>query len=44
MQIKFNLSKIGMQENFITHNYNKNFHKKFFQRLHDIFDQDSFLQ
>ena len=31
-----------MLENFITHNYDKNFHKKFFQRLHDIFNQDCF--
>ena len=41
-QIKSNLSEIGMLENFITHNYDKNFRKKFFQRLHDIFNQDSF--
>ena len=42
MQIKSNLTEIGMLENFITHNYDTNFHKKFFQRLHDIFNQDSF--
>ena len=42
MQSNLNLSEIGMMETFITHNVDNNCHKKFFQRLHDIFNQDSF--
>ena len=42
IQSKLNLSQIGMMEAFITNTVDINCHKKFFQRLHDIFIQDSF--
>ena len=42
IQCKLNLSQIGMMEVFVANNNDTNCHKKVFQRLYDIFIQDSF--
>ena len=44
MQTKLNLSQIGMMETFISDAPDPNCHIKFFQRLKDIFHQESFAE
>ena len=43
-QIKLNLSQIGMREIFTSNTQDPNCHVKIFQRLKDIFHQESFAQ
>ena len=44
MHTKLNLSRIGMMEIFITDKQDPNCHVKFFQRLKDIFYQETFAE
>ena len=43
-QCELNLSQIGMMEVWINNNTDINLHKKFFRRLNDIFNQNSFSE
>ena len=44
MQTKLNLSQIGMMEMFISDKQDPNCYVKFFQRLKDIFHQETFAE
>ena len=44
MQIKINLAQVGMLETFVSDRQDPDCHKKFLQRLSDIFHQESFTE